>query len=130
MYDPDKGYPRIVPYVLYRDTDTAIEWLESVLEMRLAVRFKIPNGPVAFAELLKDGYSLQVGLREVTSPTEHGNVLSMTLIFVDNVDATCERARAAGGSVIDEPTDNPWGTKASSDRRPSRAPLRALPTPP
>ena len=38
-----------------------------------------------------------------------GEVSSITLVFVDDVDATCERATAAGGTVVAERLDQPWG---------------------
>ncbi len=31
MYDPERGYPRVVPYVLYADPAAAVRWLCEVL---------------------------------------------------------------------------------------------------
>ena len=35
----------------------------------------------------------------------------MTLVFVDDVDQAAERATRYGGSVVDPPTDQPWGIR-------------------
>lgn len=91
MYDPSKGYPRVVPYLLYRDAGAAVRWLSEVLELREVVRFK-PDGGIGFAELERDGFTVQVGMRNEPTPAEYGNISSMTLVFVDDVDATCKRA--------------------------------------
>jgi PhnB protein len=35
----------------------------------------------------------------------------MTLVFVDDVDEVVAKATQYGGSVIDPPTDQPWGLR-------------------
>ncbi len=40
-----------------------------------------------------------------------GSVSSITLVFVENVDVACEGASAAGGSVIGDARDQPWGLR-------------------
>jgi hypothetical protein len=40
-----------------------------------------------------------------------GEASSVTLIFVDDVDATIDRVAAVGGSIVQEPTDQPWGLR-------------------
>lgn len=44
MYDPKRGYPAAVPYVLYRDPAAAARWLVEVLGFREAIRFTVPGG--------------------------------------------------------------------------------------
>jgi uncharacterized glyoxalase superfamily protein PhnB len=60
VYDPKRGYPTAVPYVLYRDPAAATRWLAEILDFHEAIRFTVPN---------------------------------------------------SGGSVLDEPTDQPWGLR-------------------
>lgn len=40
-----------------------------------------------------------------------GEVSSITLVFVDDVDATCKAAMAAGGSVVGDALNQPWGLR-------------------
>lgn len=108
MYDPKRGYPTAVPYVLYRDPAAATRWLAEVLDFREAIRFTVPNGgPVGHVELERDGAVIMLGL----AGSRFGETSSITLVFVDDVNAACARVPDAGGSVLDEPTDQPWGLR-------------------
>jgi uncharacterized glyoxalase superfamily protein PhnB len=40
-----------------------------------------------------------------------GETASVTLVFVDDVGAACARIPAAGGTILDGPTDQPWGLR-------------------
>lgn len=44
MYDPTRGYPTAVPYVLYRDPAAAARWITKVTGFCEAIRFTVPNG--------------------------------------------------------------------------------------
>ncbi len=44
MYDPRRGYPVVVPCVLYDDPVRAAGWLTTVLDMREVVRATLPDG--------------------------------------------------------------------------------------
>lgn len=46
-YDPERGYPRVVPYVLYADPAAAVRWLGEVLGLREALWVPMPDGGVA-----------------------------------------------------------------------------------
>lgn len=88
MYDPRRGYPTAVPYVLYRDPAAAARWITEVLSFREAIRFTIPNGgPVGHIELERHGAVLTLGL----AGSRFGETASITLVFVEDVDAACTR---------------------------------------
>lgn len=106
MYDPERGYPRVVPYVRYADPVAAVRWLSDVLGLREALPVPMPDGGVGHAELVSGDQVVMIG---VAGGERFGNVSSITLVFVDDVDSTCERALAAGGTVVGEPLDQPWG---------------------
>jgi hypothetical protein len=38
-------------------------------------------------------------------------VSSIVQVFVDDVDQTCNRAVAAGGTLLERPVDEPWGLR-------------------
>ncbi|MDN5854729.1 MAG: hypothetical protein L0K86_18145 [Actinomycetia bacterium] len=42
-------------------------------------------------------------------PVSRQSLRAMTLVFADDVERAVHRAVRAGGSVIEEPTDQPWG---------------------
>ena len=49
-----------------------------------------------------------VGLRNRDRPV---TVRSSVYVFVDDVDAHCERARLAGAEIIESPKDQPFGDR-------------------
>ena len=63
MCDPRKGYPSVVPYVLYADPGAAIRWLCEVLGLREVLRLTRPDGTVAHAELELGGHIVMLGLK-------------------------------------------------------------------
>jgi uncharacterized glyoxalase superfamily protein PhnB len=108
VYDPRRGYPTAVPYVLYRDPAAAARWITEVLRFREAIRFALPNGgPVGHIELERHGAVLTLGL----AGSRFGETASITLVFVEDVDAACARIPAAGGTILDAPTDHAWGLR-------------------
>lgn len=107
MYDPKRGYPAAVPYVLYRDPAAAARWLIDVLGFREVIRFTVPNGPVGHVELERDGAVLMLGM----TGGRFGETSSITLVFVDDVDQACSRASQAGGVILDQSRDRPWGLR-------------------
>jgi uncharacterized glyoxalase superfamily protein PhnB len=108
VYDPTRGYPRAVPYVLYRDPAAAARWITEVLGLCEAIRFTVPGGgPVAHIELERHGAVLMLGL----AGSRLGETASITLVFVDDVDAACVRIPAAGGAVLEGPANQAWGLR-------------------
>lgn len=107
MYDPERGYPVVVPCVLYDDPVTVLGWLADVLGVREVVRATLPNGWVGHVEVERDGFVILLGRRGGAL----ADMSSLTQVFVEDVVAACQRASGAGGSVLDEPGDRPWGVR-------------------
>lgn len=108
MYDPARGYPAAVPYLLYRDPGAAARWITEILGFTEAIRFTVPDGgPAGHIELARDGAVLMLGL----AGSRFGETASITLVFVDDVDAACARTPATGGIILDGPADQPWGLR-------------------
>jgi uncharacterized glyoxalase superfamily protein PhnB len=107
MYDPERGYPLIVPCVLYDDPLAVAGWLSEVLGFREVVRASLPDGWVGHVELERDGFIILLGRRggQLTDTS------SLTQVFVHDVAAASERAADAGGSILEEPGDRPWGVR-------------------
>jgi uncharacterized glyoxalase superfamily protein PhnB len=108
VYDPARGYPAVVPYLLYRDPGAAARWITEILGFTEAIRFTVPDGgPAGHIELARDGAVLMLGL----AGGRFGQTAAITFVFVDNVDAACARIQTSGGTILDEPTDQPWGLR-------------------
>ena len=110
MYDPERGYPVVVPCVLYDDIPAAVEWLTVTLGFREIVRAVLPDGWTGHAELERDGFVLLLGRRG--GQFDDGS--SITQVFVDDVDVRCAVAVAAGGTVLGEPVERPWGVRQAT----------------
>jgi uncharacterized glyoxalase superfamily protein PhnB len=108
VYDPSRGYPTAVPYVLYRDPAAAAKWVTEVLGFREAIRYAVPHGgPVAHIELERDGAVLMFGL----AGGRFGETSSITVVFVEDVKRACSSATRSGGAIVEEPRDQPWGLR-------------------
>ena len=75
MFDPQRGYPSVVPYVRYPDPVGAAGWLIDVLGAREAVRMTLPDGRVGHMELTLGRAVISLGLlgepSEAPLPTRH-----------------------------------------------------------
>ncbi len=115
MFDPARGYPNVVPYLRYADPALAVRWLTDVLGAREALRLTLPDGRIGHVELLLGRAVVSVGLLaegapNTPLPTRH-TLQSMTLVFVEDVDAAAQRAVSKGGHLIDPATNQPWGLR-------------------
>lgn len=106
-------YPRVSPYLNYEDTTAMLTWLERAfgLEQRHAVRNE--NGEVTHAEMQYEDGIVMVGSPggEFRNPKNLGQRTCSLYMYVDDVDAHCARARAAGAEIIEEPDDQPYGDR-------------------
>src|SRR5690242_14689048 len=117
MKPTPRGWPRISSGLYYKDAAKAIDWLcdASGFEVRIKVG---EGGRIRPSELVfGDGVVMvgggSVGIennRMFRSPLSVGGANTQNMmVYVDDVDAHCERARAAGGKIIDEPTVHDYG---------------------
>jgi uncharacterized glyoxalase superfamily protein PhnB len=102
--NPPPGYPRVSPYLLYEDAPRAIEYLERTFGFAMR-RSETGGAGRLHAELLlgADGLVMlgQAG-EGFRSPRALGSFPpSMIHMYVDDVDALHERARAAEADVTD-----------------------------
>jgi PhnB protein len=123
MFDPARGYPSVVPYLRYVDPEVGIRWLTDVLRANAMLRLSMPDGRVGHAEFVLGSSVIAVGLAltppPAIDPTENRYTLrQMTLVFVEDVDAVVERAALSGGTVVEAPTDQPWGLRQAIIRDP------------
>jgi uncharacterized glyoxalase superfamily protein PhnB len=111
----------ITPYLLYEDVEAALEFLHRAFGFEEVLRYTGAQGYVSHAEMRLghdviylgdpgDGYRNPAALGAATVLIGVGGV--------DDVDALCERARAAGAMITEEPADQDYGERrfAASDR--------------
>jgi uncharacterized glyoxalase superfamily protein PhnB len=110
------GMPRIVPYPFYEDVAGAIDWLAKAFGFVEHLRYTEDDGSVSHAEVrFLDGVLMLGGPGGgYQNPKHNGNVHATLVVYVDDVDDHCARAKAAGAEVIDEPADKPYGDRMYS----------------
>jgi PhnB protein len=105
----------------YEDAGAAADWLVEAFGFEEVERYDW-EGRVAHVTLRLDGGVLFVGWpgadyrspkslaaesETVRAMLETHYVVDGVAVYVDDVDAHCERARAAGARILSEPEDNP-----------------------
>ncbi len=113
---PD-GYPRVTPYLITDGATDAIRFYAEVLGATERMRMPAPGGKVGHAEL-QIGDSLIMLADEFPdmgqlSPKSVGGTPVTISVYVEDVDAVCERAQGAGATVLQPPTDQFYGDRSA-----------------
>ena len=133
MKSPNESLPTFFPYVSYRDAAAAFAWLAEAFGFTTTADFRDSEGIVMHAEMSLGNGAIMLGTSTVdrsaedlsTKPTEHG-----VYVYVSDVDAHYDRAKAAGAHIVFPPEDTEWGTRRyrALDSEGLRVELRQLPT--
>lgn len=111
--NPPEGYPRVIPYLLYEDSDAALDFLTSAFGFTEKLRMTDDDGRVNHAEVqLGDGVvMLGTPGEDYKNPKRLGGKTQSVYVYVDDVDAHFERARSAGAKIVREPEDQFYGDR-------------------
>jgi PhnB protein len=103
---------RIAPYLLYEDGAAAIEFLTKAFGFEEVMRMD-EDGVVNHAELRLGDDSIMLGDpgNDYRNPKNADHYTALVHVYVDDVDAHFERAKAAGAEVVMEPTDQEYGDR-------------------
>jgi uncharacterized glyoxalase superfamily protein PhnB len=125
--NPPKGWPRISSALFYDDAAAAMDWLCKAFDFEVRLRVEGAGGRIEHSELTFGGGLIMVsssgGKSERAQPLPCKSPRSIAgantqalCVFVDDVDAHCARARAAGAKILDEPATQDYGEEYWSDR--------------
>ena len=114
--NPPENMPRIAPNIFYDDPAAALDWLSKAFGFETRMSMPGPDGGVMHAEMQ---VADSVVMMSPTSATEQwrspqsldGSVTQSLYVYVDDVDAHCARARAAGAKILSELEDMFWGDR-------------------
>ncbi len=120
MTNPPPGYPRISPYLNYEDTGAMMDWLAKAFGLTERHSQRSPDGVVMHAEMaLHDGVVMMGSPGgEFRNPKNLGQSTHSLYVYIDDLEAHCDRARAAGAEIIEEPADQPYGDRRYGARDP------------
>jgi uncharacterized glyoxalase superfamily protein PhnB len=123
------GWPRITPSVFYEDPRSAIDWLCRAFGFEVRLKVEGEGGRIEHSELEFGDGLIMVGTAGTANPEKEawqklyaspksiqGKSTQSIAIFVDDADAHCDRARAAGAQIVREPTTNDYGDDYWTDR--------------
>ena len=127
MKPTPRDWPRISTGVYCRDPGAMIDWLCQAFGFEVRLRVEGEGGHVVHSELTYgDGVVMVGGERQgatqrfgvdALSPLSVGGANTQGLmVYVDDVDAHCARARAAGARIADEPQVHDYGEDHWADR--------------
>ncbi len=107
--------PTIAPYLLYEDCDAALDFLARAFGFVETLRYTGPEGYVSHAEMtIGDDGIIYMGDPggDYQGPAKLGARTQLVCVQVDDVDATFERAKAAGAEIVAEPADQAYGERS------------------
>jgi PhnB protein len=104
---------RIAPYLLYEDGAAAIDFLTNAFGFEEVMRMEDDKGDVNHAELRLGEDTVMLGDPgdDYRNPRNADHSTALVHVYVDDVDAHFERAKAAGAEIVMEPTDQEYGDR-------------------
>jgi uncharacterized glyoxalase superfamily protein PhnB len=120
MKPPPPDWPRLSSSLFYDDAPAAIRFLQEAFGFELRLCVEADDGRVQHSELVYGGAVVMVGsaslLDWATSPRGSGRNTQCLFLYVEDADAHCARARAAGAQISMEPSTSDYGPEYWSDR--------------
>jgi len=110
--------------IYYNDAVTAIDWLCKAFGFEVQLKIEGEGGRIEHSELVLGGglvmvgdATLERGRSWVKSPLSVGGANTQSLcIYIDDADAHCVRAKAAGAKIVTEPKTTDYGDDYWADR--------------
>jgi uncharacterized glyoxalase superfamily protein PhnB len=122
MQDPFRR-PALGSALFYKDAFAALDWLEKAFGFERTMVITDKDGKLGHSEMkFGDGYIMIGGewIDYVASPASIGgkNTQSIHVHLASGLDDHCERARAAGATILQEPADQFYGDRTYRARDP------------
>ena len=120
------GWPRISSALYYEDANKAIDWLCEAFGFEVRLKVENAAGEVEHSELVFGEGLVMVGesrpskrdkfpYMRAPAQVDGANTQNM-MVYVDDVEAHCKRARAAGAHIVKEPETTDYGEDYWTDR--------------
>ena len=115
VQNPPKDMPRIVPYLHYNKVEEALEWLSAAFGFKVSFTMPDSQGHLLHAEMRYGDGLVMMGPTSrdygALSPLDLAGVNQGLYIYVDDVIAHFEHAKANGADIIMEPEYMFWGDR-------------------
>lgn len=127
MNSTPRGWPRISSSLSYLDAPAAIDWLCRAFGFEVRLRIEGDPGVIIHSELTYGDGVVMIGSDQSVSkrdnrefyrsPKRLGGANTQSLfVYVDDLEAHCARARAAGATITQEIELHDYGEEYWSDK--------------
>jgi len=120
------GWSRVSSAIFCREPLAELDWLARAFGFEVRIKVISPDGRLEHSEaVLGDGVVMVAaeggstrdpGATWPKSPRTAGGCTQAIMFFVDDADAHCARARAAGARIVTEPATSDYGPGYWVDR--------------
>jgi len=108
------GLRSITPYLVVLNTAACIDFLIHVFAATEVLRVPGPNGSILHSELSLGNGAIELSEGSALYPPAPASVH----LYVDDPDATCQRAIHAGATFLAPVADQPWGDRQGTIKDP------------
>ena len=126
MKPPPKDWPRMCSGVHCTNAARMIDWYCEAFGFEVRLKVEGDGGRIMHSELTYGGGMIMVGEEaaganqrfdtDMKSPLSVGANTQCLMVFVDDADAHCRQARAAGARIVSEPSMHDYGEDYWADR--------------
>ena len=113
-----EGYPRVTPYLMVDGASAAIDFYTTVLGATERMRMSAPEDKVGHAELEIGNSVIMLAdespQMDARSPRTVGGTPVSLHVYVEDADATFERALEAGAKMLQPVEDKFYGDRSGS----------------
>ena len=99
----------VIPVLVYPDVRAAVAWLSEAFGF--VERVRIGEDHRSQMRIEDDGAVIVADVSDERQPPQAGAVTHVVKVRVSDVDARCERARAHGARVLQEPIEYEYGER-------------------
>jgi PhnB protein len=111
------GYRMVTPYLVAEDGVALLEFAKQAFDAEETVRAMTPTGVHGEIRIGDSMVMMGGGIAGKKFPaTLHPNALH---VYVEDADAICQKAVAAGATLVDEPRDQEYGERSGSVKDPA-----------
>jgi len=108
------GFRSVTPYLVVSDAAKVMDFLQHAFGATERFKMQGPDGSISHAEIQVGDSVVMLG----QSPDQTRTTHSMLYLYVPDVDAVYEKAVAAGGISLREPTDQFYGDRSGAVKDP------------
>jgi PhnB protein len=107
-----EGYRTVTPYLVVEGAGNVLEFMKQAFGAEEKFRMETPSGSIGHAEAKIGDSIVMMG----DADSEHAAMPAMIHLYVEDCDATYERALAAGATSEREPADQFYGDRSAGVR--------------